>query len=105
MGEGQRERETQNLRQAPGSELSAQNPDMGLKRSEERRVGKIVEMQMTGFSFSFLCSFIYFERASVCLHACEGGGTDIESQAGSACCTIIAEPNAGLNLMNHEIIT
>ena len=29
-GEGQRERETQNLKQAPGSELSAQ-PDVGLK--------------------------------------------------------------------------
>ena len=35
MGEEQRERETQNLKQAPGSELSAQSP-----RSEERRVGK-----------------------------------------------------------------
>ena len=30
MGEGQRERETQNLKQAPGSELSAQSPTRGL---------------------------------------------------------------------------
>ena len=30
-GEGQRERETQNLQQAPGSELSAQSPTQGLK--------------------------------------------------------------------------
>ena len=35
-GERQRKRETQNLKQAPGSELSAQS----LIRSEERRVGK-----------------------------------------------------------------
>ena len=28
-GEGQRERETQNLKQAPGSELSAQSPTWG----------------------------------------------------------------------------
>ena len=32
MGEKQRERETQNLKQAPGSELSAQSlPDKGLE--------------------------------------------------------------------------
>ena len=29
VGEGQRERETQNLKQAPGSELSAQSPTQG----------------------------------------------------------------------------
>ena len=29
MGEGQRERETQNLKEAPGSELSAQSPTWG----------------------------------------------------------------------------
>ena len=29
-GEGERERETQNLKQAPGSELSAQSPTQGL---------------------------------------------------------------------------
>ena len=29
MGEGHRERETQNLKQAPGSELSAQSPTRG----------------------------------------------------------------------------
>ena len=29
VGEGQRERETQNLKQVPGSELSAQNPTRG----------------------------------------------------------------------------
>ena len=29
--EGQRERETQNLKQAPGSELSAQSPNGGLE--------------------------------------------------------------------------
>ena len=32
VGEGQRERETQDLKQAPGSELSAQSPpDVGLE--------------------------------------------------------------------------
>ena len=31
VGEGQRERETQNLKQAPGSELSAQSPTLGLE--------------------------------------------------------------------------
>ena len=31
VGEGQRERETQNLKQAPGSELSAQRPEVGLE--------------------------------------------------------------------------
>ena len=31
MGEGQRERETQNPQQAPGSELSAQSPMRGLE--------------------------------------------------------------------------
>ena len=30
-GEGQRERKTQNPKQAPGSELSAQSPTQGLK--------------------------------------------------------------------------
>ena len=30
-GEGQRDRETQNLKQAPGSELSAQSPMAGLE--------------------------------------------------------------------------
>ena len=30
-GEGQRERETQNLKQAPGSELAAQSPMGGLQ--------------------------------------------------------------------------
>ena len=30
VGKGQRERETQNLKQAPGSELSAQNPTWDL---------------------------------------------------------------------------
>ena len=29
VGEGQRQRETQNARQAPGSELSAQSPTRG----------------------------------------------------------------------------
>ena len=29
MGEGQRERETQDLKQGPGSELSAQSPTQG----------------------------------------------------------------------------
>ena len=36
MGEGQRERETQNLKQAPGSELSAIEQDAGLELSELR---------------------------------------------------------------------
>ena len=31
MGEGQRERETQNLKQAPGSELVSTEPDVGLE--------------------------------------------------------------------------
>ena len=31
VGKGQREGETQNPKQAPGSELSAQGPDEGLK--------------------------------------------------------------------------
>ena len=31
QGEGQRERETQNPKQAPGSELSAPEPDTGLE--------------------------------------------------------------------------
>ena len=31
MGEGQREKETQNLKQAPGSEVSAQSPNAGLE--------------------------------------------------------------------------
>ena len=33
VGEGQRKRETQNLKQAPGSELSAQ-PDVGLELTD-----------------------------------------------------------------------
>ena len=33
-GEGQRERETQNPKQAPGSELSAQSPDAGLELTD-----------------------------------------------------------------------
>ena len=35
-GGGQRERETQNLKQAPGSELSAQNPKCGLNSGNVR---------------------------------------------------------------------
>ena len=35
-GEGQRERETQNLKQAPGSELSAQSPTRGLNSQTVR---------------------------------------------------------------------
>ena len=31
QGEGQRERETRNLKQAPGSELSGTEPDAGLE--------------------------------------------------------------------------
>ena len=34
MGEGQRDRETQKLKQAPGSELSAQSPNAWLKLSD-----------------------------------------------------------------------
>ena len=36
MGEGQRERETQNPKQAPGSELSAQSVTQGLNPSTAR---------------------------------------------------------------------
>ena len=38
MGEGQRERETQNLKQAPGSELRAVStePDVGLKPTDRK---------------------------------------------------------------------
>ena len=36
VGEGQRERETQNPKQAPGSELSAQSPMLG-SNSQTRR--------------------------------------------------------------------
>ena len=35
-GEGQRERETQNRKQAPGSELSAQSPTRGLNSQTVR---------------------------------------------------------------------
>ena len=35
-GQGQRERETQNLKQAPGSELSAQSPTRGLNSRTAR---------------------------------------------------------------------
>ena len=35
-GEGQRERETQNLKQAPGSQLSAQSPTQGLNSQTVR---------------------------------------------------------------------
>ena len=39
MREGQRERETQNLKQAPGSKLSAQTePDAGLKPTDHEIV-------------------------------------------------------------------
>ena len=38
MGEGQRERETQNLKQAPGSELSAPEPDAGLELTDREIV-------------------------------------------------------------------
>ena len=34
--EGQREKETQNLKQAPGSELSAQSPTQGLNSETAR---------------------------------------------------------------------
>ena len=36
MGEGQRERETQNLKQAPGRELSAQSPEAGLESANRK---------------------------------------------------------------------
>ena len=36
VGEGQRETETQNPKQAPGSELSAQNPARGSNPQAER---------------------------------------------------------------------
>ena len=36
VGEGQRERETQNLKQAPGSELPAQSPEWGLNSRSVR---------------------------------------------------------------------
>ena len=39
MGEGQRERETQNQKQAPGSELSAQSPTRGLNSQSESGKG------------------------------------------------------------------
>ena len=38
MGEGQRERETQNLKQAPGSEPSAPEPDAGLELTDREIV-------------------------------------------------------------------
>ena len=37
-GEGQRERETQNPKQAPGSELSATEPDAGLEPTNHKIV-------------------------------------------------------------------
>ena len=36
MGEGQRERETQNLKQAPGSELVSTEPDVGLELTDSK---------------------------------------------------------------------
>ena len=38
MGKGQRERETQNRKQAPGSEPSAQSPDAGLELTDREIV-------------------------------------------------------------------
>ena len=36
--EAERERETQNLKKAPGSELSAQNPDTGLELTDRENM-------------------------------------------------------------------
>ena len=36
MGEGQREREPEDLKQAPGSELSSTEPDVGLELTNYR---------------------------------------------------------------------
>ena len=47
--------------------------------------------------------FIYFERERECTWV-RGRGGGRESQAGSVC-TISVEPDAGLELTNHEIMT
>ena len=48
MGKGQRERETQNLKQAPGSELSAQNRMQGLNSRTLRSSAMLYGLSQPG---------------------------------------------------------
>ena len=63
---------------------------------------QILSHLFTVFFFNFKCSF--FERQSVSREGSERDG-DTESKAGSRLRAVSTEPDTGLELMSHEIMT
>ena len=130
VGEGQRERETQNLKWAPGSELSAQSRMWGSNSWTTRSwlelkldgqltnwatqvpyVALIFTFKFYLFIYLFVClfifTFIYFwdrERQSMNGGVSEREG-DTESETGSRLWAISPEPDTGLELPDREIVT
>ena len=86
-GEGQRERETQNLKQAPGSELSTQSPMWGLNPGDHdvNRSQTFNQLSHPGappFVFNIYLFLRDKERQSMSGEGGEREG-DTESKAGS----------------------
>ena len=81
MGEGQRKRETQIPKQAPGSELSAQRPTRG---SNSRTVRSLPELKpvLNRLSHPGALTFTYFLRESVSRGSTKREGVT-DSEAGS----------------------
>ena len=94
-GEGQRERETQNPKQAPGSELSAQSPTWGSNSWTTRSAS---------FFFNVYLFLRDRERQSTSGEGAEREG-DTESEAGSWLWAVSTEPDARLELTSREIMT
>ena len=105
-GEGQRERETQNLKQVPGSELSAQSPTRGSNpptarsRPEPKSVAQLTEPSRHPLNT--------FERQSKRVSTSRGRvgrEGDTESEAGSRLRAVTTETKAGLEPKNLEVMT
>ena len=107
VGEGQRERETQNLKQAPGSELSAQSPTRGSNSRTMRSWPEPKSDAQPTEPPRRPKMFIYFWRRE--RQSMSGGGAeregDTECEAGSRLRAVSTDPDAGLELMDCEIMT
>ena len=106
--EGQRERDTQNLKQASGSELAAQNPMQGWTQEpwdhDLTRSRKLKRLNNPGTPKKTLFKHLFmFERQRETQHkrgrSRERGRQRIQSWAGST------EPDTGLKPMDGRIMT
>ena len=93
-GEEQRERETQNPKQVPGSELSAQSPSWGSNpqtvRSWPEPKSDLNRLSHPGAPNLFVCLFIIFERERE-----RGGEGQREGETQSHIGSALTEPRSG----------